>query len=75
MTTCASRYLTRVEAIRYLSDRGIPIAKNTLSTLATRGGGPIYRRFGRQVVYLPSELDSWVAEKLSAPRRSTSEIG
>ncbi len=67
-------YLTRIEAAEYLSAMGAVISKNTLQKLATVGGGPIYRRFGNKALYVRSDLDNWLAEKMGAPRRSTSEV-
>jgi len=42
--------------------------------MATRGGGPPYRTFGRTVLYKWSEALGWAESRLSAPRRTTSEI-
>ncbi len=65
-------YLDRAQAAEYVRKQGLPVAKNTLQKFATVGGGPVYRRFGRRAVYLASDLDAWIARKLSAPRQSTS---
>lgn len=73
MSHAIVKYLTRAEAAMYVSDRGIPLTKGTLSVMATRGGGPVYRVFGRHSLYAPIDLDVWISEKMSAPRRSTSE--
>lgn len=66
------KYLDRNEAAVYLTERGLRVSKNTLQKWATTGGGPIYRRFGLRAVYVASELDSWAAQKMTAPRQSTS---
>lgn len=71
-TTNADVYLDRREASEYVTRQGLPLAKTTLQKFATVGGGPVYRRFGRRAVYLASDLDAWIASKLTAPRRSTS---
>jgi len=68
-----SKFLSRTEAATYLADRGIPYSKNTLQKKATVGGGPTYRRFGNRAIYTPEDLDRWIEENMSAPRRSTSE--
>ena len=68
-----SEFLTRSEAAKHLTDRGLRIAKNTLQKMATEGGGPAYQIFGNRAVYTLTNLDRWAAEKLAAPRRSTSE--
>jgi hypothetical protein len=44
-----------------------------LAKLATIGGGPIYRKFGRIVVYTTDDLDAWALSRLSRPMASTSE--
>lgn len=68
-----TRFLSRAQAADYIQSRyGLPAAKSTLGKLASLGGGPVYRLFCGRAVYTPSDLDLWVKEKLSAPRRSTS---
>jgi len=67
-------FLTRPEAAEYLGARGLPISKLTLQKYATVGGGPLYRIFGIRALYTRDDLDAWASQKLSAPRRSTSEI-
>lgn len=66
-------YLTRAEAADYIASKGAPISKNTLQKFATLGGGPVYRRFGNKALYQAVDLDAWLAEKMSAPMRSTSQ--
>ena len=67
------RRLTRAEAAAFLSERGFRVAYATLNKYATVGGGPVFESFGRRPLYKPTALLAWVAEKTSAPRRSTSE--
>ena len=67
------RRLTRAEAAAFLSERGFRVAYATLNKYATVGGGPVFEYFGRRPLYKPTALLAWVAEKTSAPRRSTSE--
>jgi len=67
------KYLDRAEAAEYLTERGFKFKKGTLQKLATIGGGPAYARFGNRALYTPENLDQWAEEKMSAPRRSTSE--
>ena len=47
------------------------LAESTLEKLRVHGGGPIYIRVGRIVVYDPDDLDAWLA---AHKRRSTSTI-
>ncbi len=65
-------FINREQAADYLTGQGLPVAKGTLQKLATIGGGPAYRRFGKYAVYLTADLDTWAAQKLSSPRHSTS---
>lgn len=66
-------YLTRAEAANFLTRRGFKTSKNTLQKMATVGGGPTYRIFGIRALYTPPDLIQWAEEKLSPPRRSTSD--
>jgi hypothetical protein len=67
-------HLTRVEAAKYLTDElGLPTTKGTLQKLATVGGGPPYDLYGNKSIYKPSNLNRWAEEKMTAPKRSTSE--
>jgi len=69
----SERYFTRAEAAEYVRSRyGLPCAETTLQKHVTVGGGPAYRVFGRNAVYTATDLDAWVARKLSAPRHSSS---
>jgi len=55
------------------SGRRLPVAAATLAKYRCVGGGPEFRHFGRKPVYEPEALDRWIAVKLSAPKRSTSD--
>ena len=72
MANC-NHFLTRDESAKYLTERGLPVSRNTLQKWATTGGGPIYRRFGNRAVYTETDLNKWIDKKLSAPRNSTSD--
>lgn len=67
-------YLSRKQASTFLARLGLFVAPSTLAKYATVGGGPKFRRFGRQVKYLPSDLIAWAETRLSGPVRSTSEF-
>ena len=68
------RYLTRQEFASYLSECGLLVTKNTLQKFATVGGGPEYSIFGNRALYTAESLDSWAEARLSAKRKSTSEV-
>jgi hypothetical protein len=67
------RYLTRAEQAEYCRQRGLPITKSQITKLAHEGGGPEYQIWGNKAVSTPEQVDAWIAAKLTAPRRSTSE--
>ena len=69
-----ARYLRRRAAASYLSEVwGLRCSEQTLANYATRGNGPEYQHYGRDVVYQVAKLDEYAQSRLSAPVRSTSE--
>jgi hypothetical protein len=64
-------YLRRKDAATYLKNNHGIGSWQTLAKLAISGDGPAYRKFGRTVLYAPSDLDKWFEAKVSAPLRST----
>jgi hypothetical protein len=73
MTLAPDTLLRRRDAAAALRAAGYPTAPATLATLACRGGGPPFRRFGRVPLYRWADLLDWAGSRLSAPMRSTSE--
>ena len=68
------RRLRRSEVPAYLAEKhSVSIKASTLAKMYTVGGGPACVHFGRVPLYETTALDAWVAERLSAPRRSSSE--
>ena len=65
--------LTRDMVAAALTKAGYPVKSKTLATKATRGGGPPYRLFGVRPLYRWGDALAWAQERLSAPRRSTTE--
>jgi hypothetical protein len=63
--------LTTRQVSQELERRGIPRSVSTLEKLRCCGGGPPFRRFGRDVRYPHDHLESWIETMLSAPMRST----
>lgn len=71
----SSKLLRRQAASEYLREtHGLDRAPSTLAKLAVVGGGPVFRRIGRVPLYSTTDLDEWVASKLSQPMRSTSDV-
>jgi len=68
-----ARYL-REEVPAFLKENGgYKVSQHSLATYATRGGGPLFRKFGSRPMYRGADLLAWAEAKLSAPRRTTSE--
>jgi hypothetical protein len=65
---------TRKDAAALLTQWGYPTAKATLNTLATRGGGPRFSRWGRTPLYSESDLRDWVRQHLTPAVSSTAEF-
>ncbi len=64
----------RRDAAAALTAAGFQISPATLSTMATRGNGPPYRRFSGRAIYAWADLLAWAQARTSEPRRSTSEV-
>lgn len=61
-------YLLRKQAADYLRKRGYPISHNTMSKMAAKsnaGGGPPFFKSARRTLYLISDLDAWLARRLT----------
>jgi hypothetical protein len=65
--------LSREGVAAALSTAGYPVKAKTLSTKATRGGGPPFCKFGSRALYRWSDALAWAEGRLSPPRWSTSE--
>lgn len=65
--------LTRDALAAALTARGYPVSVATLATKASRGGGPVFRRFGQRPLYRWCEAVEWAESKLGKPQRSTSD--
>ena len=68
-----SAFLDRPGAADYINAKGLPTTAGSLRKYATVGGGPKFRKFGRNVVYSPADLDAWIDGRLSPPLDSTSD--
>ena len=65
--------LRRSATARALTEAGHPIASATLATMATRGGGPPYRLWGRVPMYRWGDALAWARSRTTSPRCSTVE--
>jgi hypothetical protein len=66
-------YLRTPRAADHLQSKFGVGSKRTLDKLRVIGGGPVYRRLGRVILYSPEDLDAWAEAKLGPPQRSTSD--
>jgi hypothetical protein len=66
--------LTRKAAATALTAAGFPISAPTLATMATRGGGPVFQKFGIKPLYIWADCLEWAKGRLSKPVRTTSEL-
>jgi hypothetical protein len=65
--------LTREQTAVALTEAGFPVSQATLSTKATRGGGPPFQKFGPRAMYRWGPTLQWAKDRLRDPVRSTSE--
>jgi hypothetical protein len=65
--------LSRADTSKELTKRGYRCAYNTLATLATRGGGPPFQKFGPFSIYTWGTSIDWAEGRLTEPRASTAE--
>ena len=66
-------YLRPDQAAVFLTSAGFPTAKATLAKLRCVGRGPTFRRFGRHILYAPSDLHAWASQRISTPLSNTSQ--
>ena len=66
-------YLRPSAAAAYLRGKYGFGAKRTLDKLRVIGDGPLYRRFGRMILYDTESLDAWATARLGPLQRSTSD--
>jgi hypothetical protein len=66
--------LRRTQLAAALTASGFPVAPASLATWVSRGGGPPFRKFGRVVLYKWSDALEWAEARMTAPRRTTSEV-
>jgi hypothetical protein len=66
--------LTREQVATALTAAGFPTKPRTLSTKATRGGGPPYRLYSSRALYRWADAIEWARSRLTPVVRSTSEL-
>jgi hypothetical protein len=66
-------FLTRRELSEALRELGFRYAPATLATYVTRGGGPPFQHYGRNVAYRWGPSLAWALGRLSRPITSSAE--
>ena len=66
--------LDRKQSAAALTAHGFKTSEATLATLASRGGGPVFSKFGPRDVYRWADLLSWAQGRLTGPVNSTSQL-
>ncbi|MGE0185906.1 MAG: hypothetical protein AB7Q23_08930 [Hyphomonadaceae bacterium] len=61
------------EAARYLTNLGMVTAPQTLARKFHESTGPLCTHLGDRAMYRKSHLDTYFANRLSAPRKSSGE--
>jgi predicted component of type VI protein secretion system len=59
--------LTRSEAAAVLTEAGFRTAPATLATMATRGGGPPFQKYGPRPLYRLGDALAWARARLITP--------
>ncbi len=67
ITKSQNHFLTTEEAANYLR-----LSPRTLEKMRVTGEGPPFRKLGRRVLYVKSDLDAWAEAQR---RKSTSDPG
>jgi hypothetical protein len=57
-----------------LEEAGYPTSPKTLATLASRGGGPKFRKYGRYPIYRWGDALAWAEAKCGPVVTSTAEL-
>jgi hypothetical protein len=66
--------LTRQQGAKALTMLGYRISAATLETMAVRGGGPPYRKWGRAVRIVWGDALDWAQARLSEPKANSAAL-
>lgn len=66
------RIYNRPDAARFLRGYGLRTTKESLATMATRGGGPPFFKNGKYACYRQLDLETWAKQRRSPMLDSTS---
>lgn len=66
--------LSRRETAIALTASGYPIAEATLTWMGSHGGGPLFEKWNRKVLYRWADALSWAKARTSRPIRRVREL-
>jgi hypothetical protein len=67
-------YVNRAALSQALAEMGLIVAVPTLTTWATRGGGPPFRKFGKKIVYDLAAAVAWAESRMTPAVTSSAEL-
>lgn len=68
-----ARY-TRKGSAKALTNNGYLTSEGSLMTMASRGGGPKFRKFGARVIYQGADLIAWAEARTSPPLTCSADL-
>lgn len=69
MSEILSDYFTENELSAAARERGLRATPRTLREWRSRGDGPPFAKFGREVIYPRAGFSDWLESKIKKPRR------
>lgn len=74
MTEILSEYLTEDELCAAARERGLPSSPRTMREWRSRGEGPPFAKFGREVIYPRAGFSQWLESKIRKPKRVAGHV-
>lgn len=59
-------YITEKELATYLTQCGLPTSKKYLEKLRAKGKGPVFKKWGRSIVYARQDVTQWVMNRTAS---------
>jgi hypothetical protein len=66
--------LTRSQTAAALTEAGFRTAPATLATMATRGGGPPFQKYGPRPLYRLGDALAWARARLTTPANQPVDV-
>ncbi|MDB5412518.1 MAG: hypothetical protein JWR10_853 [Rubritepida sp.] len=65
-------FLSPQDAAHFLTKMGLKTTRTTLDTWVSRGGGPLFVKWGYRRIYEEGDLLAWAEARCGTPRSSSS---